>query len=159
MLTSEVIRNLLYVFGISMVPIIELRGSIPVGLGLGLPWWLCLPVAIIGNMIPVPLILFLLIKILEFMKKHLKFLNKFVIWLEKRTEKKSGIVEKYSMWGLLIFAALPLPGTGAITSSTIAALLKIRFRDAFLYIFAGIVCSGIIVTLISMAAITAFSPS
>jgi uncharacterized membrane protein len=102
------------VFLCSLLPIIELRGAIPLGAGLELPWWQTFILAVVGNMIPVPFILLFIGKITDWMRaSKVKFFNRFVAWLDRKVEKNRGKIEKYSFWGLCIFIAIPLPMTGA----------------------------------------------
>ena len=132
----------------SMLPIIELRGAIPLGAALGLPWWENYLLAVIGNFIPAPFILLFIRKILEWMKK-VKHLDKFALWLEKKADKNKERIEKYSFWGLFALVAIPLPGTGAWTGSLVAALMHVKFPKAILAVICGILAAGVIVTLIS----------
>ena len=131
---------------ISMIPIIELRGSIPVGFVMGLPWYASLVCYIIGNMLPVPVILLFVVKVFEFMKKH-NILTKFVNKMEQKAMNRSEKVSKGEFWGLMLFVAIPLPGTGAWTGALIAALLKMNRRDSFLSILLGVTIAGTIITL------------
>ena len=131
---------------ISMIPIIELRGSIPVGFVMGLPWFASLVCSIIGNMLPVPVILLFVVKVFEFMKKH-NILTKFVNKMEQKAMNRSEKVSKGEFWGLMLFVAIPLPGTGAWTGALIAALLKMNRRDSFLSILLGVTIAGTIITL------------
>lgn len=142
------LKKAILVFLISMVPVIELRGAIPVGIltdGLS-PWLVCI-LAIIGNMLPVPFILLFIRKILNWMKGRPK-LGKIAIKLEERAEKKSGKVRQSELVGLCLFVAIPLPGTGAWTGALIAALMKMRIRRALPTILLGVVTAGVAVTLI-----------
>ncbi|MBE6928251.1 MAG: small multidrug export protein [Ruminococcaceae bacterium] len=142
------LKKAILVFLISMVPVIELRGAIPVGIltdGLS-PWLVCI-LAIIGNMLPVPFILLFIRKILNWMKGRPR-LGKIAIKLEERAEKKSGKVRQSELVGLCLFVAIPLPGTGAWTGALIAALMKMRIRRALPTILLGVVTAGVAVTLI-----------
>ena len=132
-----------------MVPIIELRGSVPVGVGMGLPLLPTLLVSILGNMVPVPFIILFFRKILIWLSKKSKWLASKVEWLEKRTAKKAEIIYKYELLGLLILVAIPLPGTGAWTGAMVAALLDIRMKNAVPVILAGVTIAGIIMCVIS----------
>ena len=132
----------------SMLPIIELRGAIPLGAALGLPWWENYLLAVIGNFIPAPFILLFIRKILEWMKK-VRHLDKFALWLEKKADKNKERIEKYSFWGLFALVAIPLPGTGAWTGSLVAALMHVKFPKAILAVICGILAAGVIVALIS----------
>ena len=102
---------------ISMVPVIELRGALPIATANGLNFWAAIVVSIIGNLIPVPFILIFIRKIFDWMKRHSKALGRLVARFEARAAKKSGTVEKYEFWGLVVLVAIPLPGTGAWTGS------------------------------------------
>ena len=131
---------------ISMIPIIELRGGIPAGFAMGLPWYASLLCAIIGNILPVPVILLFVVKVFEFMKKH-NILTKFVNKMEQKAMNRSEKVSKGEFWGLMLFVAIPLPGTGAWTGALIAALLKMNRRDSFLSILLGVTIAGTLITL------------
>lgn len=148
-----------------MLPIIELRGSIPAAViafdkiaflsNLGLEQIPPLPaaiVSIIGNMLPVPFILLFIRRVLEWMKGT-KRLSKIANWIENRAIRKSDKVQKSAFVGLMLFVAIPLPGTGAWTGSVIAALLNMRFKHTLPTIFLGVVIAAVIVTLISTGAL------
>ena len=103
----------LAVFFIAMIPLIECRGAIPFGmLVLNMPLWEVLPIAIAGNIFPVPFILLLIRPVINWLKKT-RFLHPIAHWIEAKAEKKKDKVLKYSKWGLFIFVAIPIPGTGA----------------------------------------------
>ena len=136
------------VFICSMLPVLELRGSIPLGAFRQMPWLLNYVISVIGNFIPVPFILLFIEKLIEFMKKT-KLFRGFALWLEKKAVKKSVKLENYSFWGLVVLVAIPLPGTGAWTGSMVAALVGMKFPKAMLAVFPGILIAGVIVTLIS----------
>ena len=127
-----------------MVPVFELRGALPFGVGLGLDPWLSLVVCIIGNMVPVPFIILFIRYILDWMKKYERF-RVIAEKLEAKAKKHEGKIEKYEALGLFILVAIPLPGTGAWTGSLVAALFDIRLRTAIPVIFAGVIAAGIIV--------------
>ena len=136
------------VFLCSMLPIIELRGSIPLGAACGIPWYLNYIISVIGNMLPVPFVLLLIKKILEWMKTT-KVFSKFALWLEARAEKSKGRLEKGVFIGLVLFVAIPIPGTGAWTGSLLAALAGIKFKKSILAILIGVLLAGVIMTLAS----------
>lgn len=138
--------NIIGVFLISMLPIVELRGSIPVGYSLGLPWHVNMIASIIGNMLPVPFILLFVVKAFEFMKKH-NIMKGLVEKLEKRAMSRSESVANKEFWGLMIFVAIPLPGTGAWTGALIAALLGLNPKKSFLAVLLGVVVAAFLVTL------------
>ncbi len=131
---------------ISALPIIELRGSIPVGLGLfQLPWYQALYLAIIGNLLPVPFLLLFfqaLVKYIRRVRVGEKLLNPLI----RHTERHTAAIEKYERIGLMAFVAIPLPWTGAWTGAMAASLLGMKFKSAFFSIMAGVIISGAIVT-------------
>ena len=137
-----------YTFFISMLPIIALRGAIPVGAASGLPWYTNYLLCCIGNLLPVPIILFFVEYVLNFMK-GVKHLDKIAFWVEEKAEKYKGQVTKYATWGLLLFVAIPLPGTGAWTGTLVASFIKMKKSTAFLSVLGGVLTAGVIVTLIS----------
>lgn len=136
-------NKLLYVFLCSMLPIIELRGSIIIGAGLGLPWWQNYLVSVIGNLLPIPFILLFIRYILNWMKQ-VKHLDKIAFWLEEKAHKHSHKVLKYATFGLFLFVAIPIPGTGAWTGALIAALFDMRMKYTLISITAGVLVAGII---------------
>ncbi|MBE6640034.1 MAG: small multidrug export protein [Ruminococcaceae bacterium] len=144
--------DVIYTFLLSMVPVIELRGAIPLGAGLGLPWYINYIVCVVGNFLPVPFILLFIRAVLNWMKKVPK-LDKIALWLEERAAKNSDRVSKYATWGLMLFVAIPLPGTGAWTGSLVAALLEMRLKHSLLSVFFGVLVAGVIVSLIAYGAL------
>lgn len=147
------LKNYLWVLFISMVPLIELRGAVIVGAGLGLEWYVNLILCIIGNMLPVPFILLFIRHILAWMQKIPKF-DKIANWVVEKADKNKEKVTKYATWGLLLFVAIPLPGTGAWTGALVAAMLNMRMKYALPSIFGGVVCAGIIMTLASYGVVS-----
>ena len=134
------------IFFCSMIPIIELRGSVILGAALSVPWWQTFIISIVGNMLPVPFILLLIRWVLDKMK-NTRLFGKMATWLENKAEKNKDKVEKYGFWGLCILVAIPLPGTGAWTGSLVAALMRINFWKALLAVFVGVVIAGVVMTL------------
>lgn len=139
----------LIVFGMSMVPVIELRGAVPYGVAAGLPLLPVLIIAILGNMVPVPFILLFIRKILDWMKTREGFLKKVADKLEARALSKSDVLEKYAAFGLFVLVAIPLPGTGAWTGALVAAVFRLKWKHAIPSIFAGVVAAGIIMSIVS----------
>lgn len=138
---------------ISMIPLLELRGSIIVaGSILKLPLVQTYIAAVLGNMLPIPFILLFIRKIFEWMKK-ISFLKKIPEWIENKTMKKSGQIEKYGYFGLFLFVAIPLPGTGAWTGSLLAVLFGMDFKKSLLFIFLGVLTAGFVMSLVSFGAI------
>lgn len=138
----------LCVFICSMIPIIELRGAIPLGALYGMNVFETYFISVLGNLLPVPFILLFIRAILDFMKKR-KRLKKVALWVEAKANKNKTKIEKYAYFGLLLFVAVPLPGTGAWTGALIAALMKMKFWKSFLFIALGVLGAGIIMSLIS----------
>ena len=131
-----------------MVPLIELRGSILIGAGLNLPFYANYIVSVIGNMLPVPFILLFIRHILHWMERTPKFkLDKISHWVMNIANKNKAKVLRYATFGLFVFVAIPLPGTGAWTGALVAAMLDMRFKRAFPAIFAGVLCAGLIMSL------------
>ena len=143
------------VFLLSMVPVVELRGAIPLGAAQGLPWYTVLLLSIAGNMLPIPFIILLGRKVLDFMKRF-KTVRNIAEKLELRAIRKSKRINDLSLVGLALFVAIPLPGTGAWTGALIAALLDIRLRRSLPAIFVGVLAAAFIVCLLSYGAMTIF---
>ena len=152
-LTGTVIGKMCATFFISMLPVVELRFGLPYGIALGLEYPLALMAALLGNMIPVPFIIVYIKRIFEWMRRHMPRMNALVTKLENRAHLKGETVEKYGHWGLLIFVAIPLPGTGAWTGALIAALLNIRTSKAVPVILIGVCIAAAIMTLITYGVI------
>lgn len=132
---------------VAMIPVIELRGAIPVGAYFGLPIWEAAVISIIGNMIPAPFIIAFIRVIFDWMQKHFRFMSGLIERLKERANRKSEKVKTGEFIGLLLFVAIPLPGTGAWTGSLIAAMLNMRMKRAIPPIFLGVVIAGIIIAL------------
>lgn len=131
----------------AMIPFIELRGAIPVGISLGLSPVHATLISFIGSMIPVPFILFTIRPIFNKLKKTKAF-SQLISKLTRRSLSKSGQIQKYGAWGLMIFVAIPLPGTGIWSGSLAAALLDMRFKWAFPAILVGnMIAAGLILGL------------
>lgn len=139
-------------FLISMVPVIELRGAVPVGYSSGLNIWVAVLVSIIGNLLPVPFIIIFIRRIFALLRRTIPKFDGFITRLEKRAENKSDVVKKYSFWGLFILVAIPLPGTGAWTGALVAAMLDMRLKRALPAIVSGVVAAGIVVAFITCGA-------
>ena len=136
----------LVVLIIAMLPIVELRGAIPVAMhlfGMSIPhsYILC----VIGNMIPVPFILLLLGPVAKILRK-IPLFDRFFEWLFARTRRRSDAIRKYEEVGLIMFVAIPLPVTGAWTGSLAAFLFGLRFWPSFFCALAGVCIAGVVVT-------------
>lgn len=146
----ETVGKELCVFFCSMLPIIECRGAVPLGWGLGLPWWQTALFSIAGNLLPVPFILLFIRAILGWMRvSRFKFFNKVAAWLDRKIEKRKGTIEKYSYWGIVIFVAIPLPGTGAWTGTLIASVLELEPKKSFLAAVLGVLLATAVMMLAS----------
>lgn len=137
------------------LPIIELRGAIPVGISLGLSPIHATLISLVGSMIPVPFILFSIRPIFNYLKTT-KIFKKLVHKLTDRSMNGSGKIQKYGAWGLLIFVAIPLPGTGVWSGSLAAALLDMRFKWAFPAILVGNIIAAVIIMGLSNEAFKLF---
>lgn len=140
----------LVVIAVSASPIVELRGAIPLAINkFGFSWSHALPMAIAGNLIPVPFLLLFFGAISKRLSKIGIFKGWFH-WLEERTKRRGKIVERYKRIGLVLFVAIPLPVSGAWTGSLAATIFRIRFKHALLSIFIGVCIAGAIVTYLSL---------
>ncbi len=148
-LTASTAGRLFATFAISMLPVVELRGGIPYGVGFGLNPWAAMLAAMLGNLAPIPFILLLLDRILEFMKSCKGIVGKFANFLENKAYKNRETIEKYKALGLVILVAIPLPGTGAWTGALVATVLRMNRKTAFPCIVVGVLIAGIVVTAIS----------
>ena len=143
----------LYVFFVSMVPLIELRGAIPIGVGLGLPLVNVYILSIIGNMLPVPFIYLFARAILEWGKDKPVIGKFFTFCLEKGHKGGQKLQEKAGRGlfvALLLFVGIPLPGTGAWTGTLAASLLDMDFKSSVIAVMCGVVLAGVIMGLLSM---------
>lgn len=146
----ETVGPELCVFFCSMLPIIELRGAIPLGAGFGMPLWQTYIIAVIGNMLPVPVILLFVKTVLNWMAGcRVKFFNKVANKMFEKAEKNRGKIERYAFWGLTLFVAIPLPATGAWTGTLVAALFDMKFWKSMLSALIGVMIAGVVMSLIS----------
>lgn len=155
-LTDTTVGKCVFTMLVSMVPIIELRGGLPFGVALGLPYYLAFPAAVVGNIIPAPFIIVYIRRIFQWMRWHIPRLNGVVDRLERKAHLKGEKVTRYQYLGLWLFVAIPLPGTGAWTGALVAALLDIRMRHALPAIFLGVVIAGAIVTTLTYGVVQLF---
>ena len=139
----------LVVFIGSMIPILELRGAIPIGIAADLPWYEVYLIAVVGNMLPVPVILIFMDLVVSVFS-HIPACKRFFDFVFEKTTAKVERVEKYQEIGLTIFTAIPLPITGAWTASIAAKLFNFGRRKSFLCILLGVMISGVIVTALSL---------
>ncbi len=141
----------------SMVPIVELRGAIPIGtIGYDLPMFATYAVAVLGNLIPVPFIIKFIRPIFEFLQEKTP-LKKVVQHYIDKAHQNAEKVRKYEMLGLFLFVAIPLPGTGAWTGALIAAFMDMRIKDAFPPIALGVATAGLIMMALSALGMNIFA--
>lgn len=138
----------LFVFIISMLPVLELRGGLIAAALLNIPLVEALIICIVGNVIPIPFILLLIRPIFAWLKGT-KLFRPTVEKLENRAMGKSDQIRKYEFWGLLIFVGIPLPGTGAWTGALISSMLNISIKRAIPPILLGVCMASMIMTVIS----------
>ena len=148
-------------FFISMVPLIELRIAVPIAHGFyeadpTFNLTLAYILITIGNMLPVPFIIIFIKKVFAWLRKHWPWMNRVVTKLEQRAESKRDVIDRYGAWGLLLFVAIPAPGTGAWTGALIAALMNLKLKHAVPVIFVGVCIAGMIVAGVTYGAIHVF---
>ena len=144
--------KLLLTAAISMVPVVELRGGIPFGIVRGLHPWEAYLAAVLGNMLPVPFVIIYIRQFLLWLRRTFPRLGGLVDQLEKKAHLKGRTVLKYRYWGLFLFVAVPLPGTGGWTGALVAAFLNMRLRHALLSILAGLASAGGVMLLLTHTA-------
>lgn len=138
----------LVAFVISLCPVLECRGGMIAARLMEIPFVKAFLICYIGNMLPIPFIILFIRKIFDFLRRF-KFFSKIVEKLEAKTEKNKEKVLKYEAWGLLLFVAIPLPGTGGWTGALMAALLDIRMKKSLPIIALGVLIAGFIMSAIT----------
>ena len=147
------LKNYLTVFFVSMVPLIELRGAIPISQGLGLPLLPSYVVSIIGNMLPVPFIFFFARKVLEWGENKPLIGPFFSFCLEKGRKggrKLESSAGRGLYWALMLFVGIPLPGTGAWTGTLAASILDMDFKKSSVAVMSGVLLAGVIMSAVSL---------
>ncbi len=153
------LEHCLIVFLVSMVPLIELRGAIPYGVMFGLPLWLTFLIAIVGNMLPVPIIFFFARRVLEWGADKPVIGKIFAFFLDKghrggqKLQAKAG---RGLYWALLLFVGIPLPGTGAWTGTLAASLLDMDFKKSVAACMGGVLLAGVIMGALSLLGVSTF---
>jgi uncharacterized membrane protein len=131
---------------ISALPVVELRGALPIAINLfHMAWYKAFCLAIVGNLLPVPILLLFLDSLARVVSR-VEIGRKMVNWVFEHTRRQGKTIEKYEKIGLMLFVAIPLPITGAWTGSIAAFLLGLKFRYAFLSILSGVIIAAAIVT-------------
>lgn len=141
---------------VSMIPVVELRGGIPFGVATGLPVWAAFIAAVIGNLIPVPFIIVYIRRIFQWMRRRMPRLNSLVDKLERKAHLKGQKVSKYKYLGLMLFVAIPLPGTGAWTGSLAAAFLDMPLRKAIPSVVLGVLIAGMAISILTYGVASLF---
>ena len=151
-------KKYFYILLISMIPLVELRGAIPVAVGLGMPVWTSCLIAVIGNLIPVPIIFLFARKTLEWGKDK-KYIGRFFSWCLRKGEKGGAKLQSKAGKGLyvalLLFVGIPIPGTGAWTGTLAASFLNLDFKKSIVAVMAGVVLAGIIMLVASFGVVGA----
>ena len=156
-LTATTPGKCVFTMLVSMIPIVELRGGLPFGVAMGLPYYLAFPAAVIGNLIPTPFIIVYIRRVFLILRRYFPRMNGFIDRLEKKAHLKGQKVQKYQYLGLWIFVAIPLPGTGAWTGSLAAAFLGMRLRKALPAVVMGVLTAGCIMLALTHVGINLFS--
>ena len=146
---ETVFGKLLLTFGTAMVPVLELRGAIPVGVAAGLPPAVACVTAILGNLLPVPFVMLLFRRVADWLRGTAFFGPK-IDWLERRAHLKGRLVRKYRLIGLVVLVGVPLPGTGAWTASLVASVLNIRTPTALPAILLGLVIAAAVTLAVTL---------
>lgn len=135
----------LITMAVAMIPVLELRAAIPLGVGLGLSPWESFCAAVIGNTIPVPFLILFVRQVFAWLRRNFPKLDGMLTRLEKKAHLKGRKVTKYKYLGLMIFVAIPLPGTGAWTGSLVAAVLNMSISRSLPSILAGVLIAGVLI--------------
>jgi len=156
-LTDTTAGKCVFTMLVSMIPVVELRGGLPFGVAMGLPYYLAFPAAVIGNIIPAPFIIVYIRRIFALMRRYMPRLNGLVDCLERKAHLKGEKMVKYEAVGLWLFVAIPLPGTGAWTGSLAAAFLDIRLKKAMPAVVLGVLTAGCIMLALTHVGVDLFS--
>ena len=150
---ETVFGKLLLTFGTAMVPVLELRGAIPLGVSMGLPPLTVYVLAVLGNLLPVPFIILLVRRVFDWLRRG-RFWGPKITAMERRAHLKGRLVRKYRLPGLIVLVAVPLPGTGAWTGALVAALMGVKLRAAVPTIALGVAAAGLIMLTVSMGVVS-----
>lgn len=138
------------IFIVSLLPVLELRGGLIAAALLGVDWTIAFPICVIGNVLPIPIILLFIRKIFDFIKKtNFLWLRKVVEKIDEKAQNKSKTMNTASLLGLFLFVGIPLPGTGAWTGALVANILNIKPAKSFITIILGVITAGIIMSTIT----------
>ena len=140
----------------AMMPVLELRGAIPAGVGFGLSLPESFVLSVIGNLLPIPFAILFTRQIFAWLRTKSSWLNTMVTKLEDKAEKNKDVVLKYQFWGMVLLVAIPLPGTGAWTGALVAAMLDMQLKRAMPAVFLGVLIAGVIMLTITFGAVKIF---
>ena len=143
------------IFIISLMPILELRGGLLAASLLHVEFVKAVVICVIGNLLPIPIVLLFLEKVLEILAKW-NVTKKIVTWLEKKVDSKRDQIDKYGYLGLVLFVGIPLPGTGAWTGSLLAVMLGLDKKKSFVCILLGVILAAIIMSIVSYGILGSF---
>ena len=154
------LQKYLLVFLVSMVPLIELRGGVPIAVGMGLDYFSALAVCVVGNMLPVPIIYFFARKVLEWGQDK-KYIGGFFTYCIEKGERGGQKLKARAGRGglfiaLMLFVGIPLPGTGAWTGTLAASFLNMGIKSTTLAVSLGVVIAGIIMGIVSLTGVHVF---
>lgn len=141
-----------HVLVVAAIPIVELRGAIPLGVHLGLPPLEALALALLGNLAPIPLVYYALLPVVGYLKRTRLF-RRAVVTYVSRTERRAENIKRYGLFGLVLFVAIPLPATGAWSGALAALLLGYSLRQTLLALTLGTIIAGVVVTILSVIAV------
>ncbi|WP_304140878.1 small multi-drug export protein [Finegoldia magna] len=142
-------NKIIYMFILSMLPVLEIRGSMIYALANNINPTLAFGLSVIGNILPIPFLILLTQKVLQWLDTIDTF-KPFVDWINKKAQEKSKTIDKYGRLGLYILVAIPLPGTGAWTGALVASFLGLSPKKSMLPITLGVITAGTIVMLSTM---------
>ena len=145
-LTQTILGKMTFTSLVALLPVVELRGGIPFGVSLGLTHGEALLAAVIGNIVPLPFIVVYIRRVFQWLRRHLPALDHCLDKLEQKAHLKGRKVSKYKYLGLMIFVAIPLPGTGGWTGALVAAFLNMPLRKALPSLILGVLIAGFLVT-------------
>lgn len=143
-------------FLVSMLPLVELRGAVPLGVAAGMPWYEILPICYLGNLLPIPFLLLFTERLLDWLAR-MPGVKGVANWYTLKLNNKKEHITKYAKWGLFLFVAVPLPGTGAWSGAMIASILKMPPIRAFVSIAMGVVAAGLIMAIASSGLFSLFA--
>ena len=152
-LTKSTLGRMAATFFLSMLPVTELRLGLPFGISLGLDYWRALASAVLGNLVPAPLIILFIKQVFAWLRRHIPRMDAWLARQEDKAHLHGKKVERYGMLGLCLLVAIPLPGTGVWTGSLAAALLKLPMKKALPPIVAGVLIAAAIMSAVTFGVI------